>query len=159
MMKSVHAPFKTAAVPDNASRGALLILVVAMLFNAVLAAVNAHGVHLGSGHVMLCEAAIMFAACIHCAKNSVRVSDNWPSLFFIYVILVLFFWSVLLNQNIYVKSVRDMLLMPIFIALGGLANERGLIKTMRYLTAVLIVFMVIEGWATELYVSLFQPAS
>lgn len=157
-MNSRKAPLSAAVVEHQISKGALTIVLLGILFNAVLAAVNARGVRLNAGHVMLTELTIMALACAFIWFKSKRLSDHWRSLLFVYIIVVLFFWAIMLNQNIYIKSVRDMLLIPVFVILGGLAEEKSLIKAMRYLTALLVAVMFVEGWFTSIYVSVFKPA-
>jgi len=157
-MTTSKASLCAATKQLQASRGAILILLLAVLYNAFLAFINSHGFRLNPGHVMISEAAILFLACCYILIKSTNLSEHWRSFVFVYIIFVLFFWSILMNQNVYIKAVRDMIIMPVFVLLGCLAVEKDLIRMMRYLTAVLAAFMVLEGWFTNIYVSIFQPA-
>lgn len=157
-MKSPNAFAITKIEPPSISNGAIYIVLLGTLFNALLAIANAHLAFLNDGHVMISEVLILILACSYILKNSESTHTYENSLIFTYVVMVLFFWTTLFYQGIYIKSVRDMILMPIFIVLGGLATEKGLLKMMRFLVAITVIFMIMEGWATSIYTSIFKPA-
>jgi putative polymerase len=141
------------------SNGALFIVLISILFNSFLAMINAHATRLNQGHVMITEVLILTTACWYIWKNTEKLSENWESITFLYIIIILFFWMIYFNYWPNIKSIRDMILIPIFLILGRLAEEKGLIKMMRILTIILVGFMLMEGWFTEIYVYIFQPAS
>nr|WP_315427320.1 hypothetical protein [uncultured Albidiferax sp.] len=153
----VHSP--TIKEQHSASNGALCIVVLATIFNSLLAFINGNITYLNESHVAISEAIILSFTCYYIWTRYKSLKQHWLSLSFIYAILLIFLWVSLFYQSIYIKSVRDMMLISIFIILGGLAEEKGLIKMMRLLTAALFFFMIMEGWFTDLYVFIFKPAA
>lgn len=158
-MKYTKANSLVKEEQHSVSNGALFIVLLATLFNSLLAIINGNIAHLNEGHVVISEAAILATACYYIWKKYNNLKQHWLSFSFIYAIILIFLWVSLFYQNIYIKSIRDMMLIPIFVILGGLAEEKGLIKMMRFLTIAIFSVMIIEGWFTDLYVLIFKPAA
>jgi len=150
---------KVQEIRHAISNGALMIVFISVLLNAILAAINAHVTYLNQGHVMISEFLILVMACGYIWLKIDRLSEHWRSVVFTYIIIIIFFWMIFFNTTPNIKFVRDMALIPIFLTLGTMAEEKGLVKMIRILTVVVVAFMLMEGWFTDVYVSIFKPAS
>ena len=158
-MISFDNKLKVQEIRHTVSNGALMIVFISVLLNAILAVINAHVTYLSQGHVMISEFLILMVACGYIGLKIDHLLQQWRSIIFIYIIVIIFLWMTFFNITPNIKSIRDMALIPIFLILGTLAEEKGLVKMMRTLTVVIVAFMLMEGWFTDAYVSIFKPAS
>lgn len=77
---------------------------------------------------------------------------------FMLAMLLCFIIVSVANETLYVKSVRDMLLIAVFFTMGGFITEKSLILSFRILSIVVLAVMVIENFATDLYAAIFKPS-
>lgn len=135
-----------------------MLLALAISYNAFLAIINAHVFHLNSASVMLTELVVLILAGLLIVTSSQKIPRVTWHIVFAYTIVVLSLWGAMFNYSLYLKGIRDMLLMPIFFILGSYVEEEDLKKTVRWVTLVVMVIMIVEGWFTHIYVSVFEPA-
>jgi hypothetical protein len=135
-----------------------LILLAAVLYNAGLAFLNAHGVSVGQTDVALVEIAIVFCAALYVVYRMNSLKGLALPLVFSGLAFSLFAYVSIVNEQIFIKSLRDVMLILIFFLLGGLVKEKALLTAMRAITFLVMFFLAIEVWFLETYVSLFQPA-
>ncbi len=135
-----------------------LLLLGAILYNAMLAVINAHVMPVGATGVALAETFLVFCGIGYAALNIRSYENIYAPLFFILFMLLIFAYVSFVNEHFYPKSFRDMLLIVVFFMLGGLASERNIIIAFRAVTIIILAFMVIENFWTSLYVNIFEPA-
>ena len=140
------------------SVAACLLLALAISYNAFLAIINAHIFRLSPSIVMLTELIILMIASLLIINNSRNIPRMTWHLSFVYFIILISLWGALFNSGIYFKGIRDMLLMPIFFILGSYIEEKNLKKLVRWITLVVFAIMILEGWFTSIYVSIFAPS-
>lgn len=136
-----------------------IVLLAAVFYNCGLAFMNAHGIPVGTLHVALTEAVIVAVSLVYIVFKIKTFPNIMPPFFFMVFMICMFLYVSFLNEHLYPKALRDMLLVAVFFMIGGTASEKGLLTTFRFITMAVVLVMVIEGWMTELYVSLFQPAN
>lgn len=136
-----------------------LLLMAAVFYNAFLAVMNAHGLSLNQGYVSITEILIVLLAMGFAGIKIASLPNIRPLLLFSLFMIFAITLVAIVNQYIYLKSLRDILLIVVFFVVGGLAGEKNLFLTFRYLCAVVLLFMLIENYLTGFYVALFEPSS
>ena len=131
---------------------------LAVLYNTILSVVNAHVMPISNSRVAASEAVIVTACLVYIAFR-IRVLPNiFPPLIFLLGAFIGFLIVSLANDTLFIKGIRDVLLIVTFFLMGGLINEKSLIWVFRILSWLVLVFMLVENYATELYVHIFEPA-
>ncbi|OIN85244.1 MAG: hypothetical protein AUJ12_10305 [Alphaproteobacteria bacterium CG1_02_46_17] len=136
-----------------------LFLGLAVVYNAILAILNAHVMHVSQGTVVMAEGIIVLGACAYMATKLKFLKNCQPIFLFQLVMLVIFLGVTLLSEYLNVKAFRDIFLITVFTLLGTLTSEKKIIKLFTILAAITLFFLLIEAYATELYAGLFNPAS
>lgn len=119
------------------------LLGAALLFNFALAFVNANGVTLTRGHVIVAEVLIVGAALALCLRFWSAAMIPWAAL--IWFMLTSFVLLSLLRGFTDPKHIRDVLIMPIFIMLGIVYARGDLVRLVCKLQFVVLVFMIFEA--------------
>jgi putative polymerase len=136
-----------------------LLLMAAVFYNSFLAVINAHAMHLNQGYVSITEIFIVLLAMCFAGMKITFLPNIRPVLLYsLFMALALLFVAIV-NEYIYLKSFRDILLIVVFFVVGGLAGDKNLFLTFRYICAVVLFFMLIENYLTGFYVALFEPSS
>lgn len=135
-----------------------LLLMAGMFYNAGLAFLNANIMSIGTLHVALTEAVVLAVSVVYLASKIRAFPNIMPPVVFLVFMGMMFLLVSFLNEHFFPKSLRDMILVAVFFMIGGTVTERNLIASFRFVTAAILSFLLIEGWMTELYVSLFEPA-
>ncbi len=131
-----------------------ILLVLSMFVNLILAFLHARGAPMSSGIVMAVQALITALAVP--AFLSPRVRLRQTALFALSFIL---FSAIVMNflNPFNIKTIYDIVLIPIYIALGMSASYIRP-KWMNYLLIFVFVIVLLEIFAPEIYVALFDPA-
>lgn len=136
-----------------------LLLLAGMFYNAGLAFLNAHIMTIGTLHVALTEAVILAVSVVYIASKIRTFPNIMPPVVFLVFMGMMFLFVSFLNEHFFPKALRDMILVAVFFMIGGTLNERSLLASFRFITAAILSFLLIEGFLTELYVWLFEPAN
>lgn len=134
------------------------VAILAVLFNAVLAFSSARGMNIGQSHVIAGEFAIVAMASFFIGLKAGSYKNILLPLLFILGMAGTFLTVSLVNESINLKAFRDMILIVVFFMLGGQCRERSIVSVFRFVTAVVVLFMLVEAFSTELYVWLFAPS-
>ena len=131
-----------------------LVVVAAVVFNAALAAINAHVTPLSQASVIGVEVALVLAAHIVATANYRPQMLTWYAL----IILLLLFaiWRSLALEQIEARYLRDVLLIPTFIVLGMTFDRRYLVRTVVVVHAIVLVVLVVEAVDSSVYSELFR---
>ena len=144
----------TAGEADLISRLAPFIAAGALFFNALLAAVNANVMALGSSHVMLAEIALAGTA-LTLALRSWR-PHMFPWFALIYFLAVLFFVGIVINQDINLKYLRDAIIFPIYVLLGMVWAGQRFVPVLVGIQVVVFVVFVVEALSPAAYAQIFN---
>jgi putative polymerase len=155
---TAHAPTHLVA-PEAAGAGTLRLLppalvVAAVVFNAVLAIVNAHVRPLSPAHVIAAEVAIVAAAHVIALANYKPQMTVWYALSGILVLFALY--RSFAFGAIEAKYLRDVLLIPTFVVLGMTFDQRGLTRLVVLVHALVLAFLLLEALNTDAYSALFR---
>jgi len=136
-----------------------IFVLAAILYNAVLAIINAYVVPVNATHVMGAEILIVAAGFAFIAAHIRYIPTIIAPLSLLAISVLIFLYVSFVQESFYIKSFRDILLIVVFFLLGGIATEKTLISTFRIASIVTLIFLLVEVFYTDLYVSIFQPAS
>lgn len=128
---------------------AAFIVTAAVTFNFVLAFVNANAMAVNRGHIVLAEVLIVGAALGVSLLFWTPAMRRWVWLmwFMIFTFLIM---SVL-NQNVNIKLIRDVIIMPIFVMLGMVYAKGNYVRLIIILQTIVLAVMVFEGAAPDLF--------
>ncbi len=135
-----------------------MAVLLAVLYNAILSIINAHFFTLNASIVVASEILIVVPCLAYIALRIRELPNLFPPLLFFLVAFLGFIIVSIANETLYVKAVRDVLLIVTFFLMGGLITEKSLITAFKILGWLVLIFMVVENYATEIYAALFKPA-
>jgi len=148
-LHNVPAPPKA---PD--SLFPVVLVVTAVLFNAVLAVVNGSVMSLSSKHIIISEILIVglaqYYALIHFRQKMM------PWFFFIAVVGMFTTLRMLVTGEVEVKYFRDLLLVQTFIVLGMATSQRRVIQTFIIITAIVLVGIIFEASSIKSFSNFFE---
>jgi len=137
----------------------VFLLYAGVFYNAVLAIVNAHIAKIDQALVMLTEGLILVVAAAYLV---IRLRALKGDFVFIGVSLLfytlLFVWVSATNESLFVKALRDIVIILIFYLLGTQCSAAQLTRAFRLITLVTVGVLLVEGLAVDLYAAIFQPA-
>ena len=136
---------------------AATIVCAAVVFNLGLAFLNAHLLGVTRGHVILVEIFIVGAALTICMMSANQLMLPWATVFWLLATILLV--SALVRQSFEPKHFRDILLIPIFIALGTSFAKGNIIRLFCFLQAVILAVAIFEALAPNAFGGIFNPAS
>jgi putative polymerase len=156
---SVQPVSPAAAPPGSADAGLLPIVLVllAVLFNAALAIVNAHFARLSTGSVVGAELLIVAAAHAVVLRNYRPQMLPWYAMMCVAVLFALIRGAVV--GHFEPKFLRDVLLIPTFMMLGMTVSLRRLTAPIAVLHAIIVGCVLFEAISTPAYSNLFEVRS
>ena len=129
----------------------------AVLFNLGLALLNANILGIGRGLVIFAEVIILAAAVAICARSFNRLMIPW--IIVASLLAILFIILSMFRQSIEPKYFRDVLVIPVFIALGLTFAKGNIVKLFVTLQAFILAVMIFEGVWTNLFGNTVNPLS
>lgn len=154
---SVHAGLGDTLVGSERREPVILpgaILIAALSFNAVLAVVNAHVTPLTSAVVIACEVTIVTAALVIALLGYRKEMDIW--FVFAGLLLLVALFRSLATQQLEAKSLRDVVLIPMFVVLGMSFDRRRLTQLVLLIHAIVLAVLLLEIVNTSLYSDIFK---
>jgi putative polymerase len=127
----------------------------AVVFNFVLAFLNAHFSGLNRGTVILAEVLIVFMALVICLLSKHRLMVPWVGV--VWFLLTIFVVLSMVRQSYDLKHLRDVLLIPVFIALGMTFAKGNIVRLFCGLQAVILAVMVFEALAPQTFAQIVKP--
>lgn len=152
-----YDPVRNDASPNQAAFLAGLLLMSAVLFNAVLAIVNARVTPLSPPLVIASEVLIVAGAHLVALTHFRARMAPWYALIGIFVLFALFRSFALGEPE--VKYLRDVILIPSFIVLGMTFPRRRLTQLLVALQLVVLAGLTLELAAPDAYSALFSIKS
>ncbi|MET0373498.1 MAG: hypothetical protein ABW128_04480, partial [Rhizorhabdus sp.] len=149
-----------AASPAAADRLQVLAIgtiLAGLLYNAVLAWANAHGLSVGMPVVVVCEALVLLAATFVIVASGRHPLDSVPVLVFGFFLLDALVVS-LVSGQLFIDMARNGAIIALFLMLGVRLGRPALRSAFLWATVLVGVVMVLELVAVEAYAALFRPA-
>ena len=145
-------PQNAGTAPD--SLFPVVLVVIAVLFNAVLAVINGSVMSLGSKHIILSEILIVGAAQYYALVHFNRKMLPW--FFFIAVVGMFTVLRMLVTGEVQVKYFRDLLLVQTFIVLGMATPQRRVMQTFFIITAIVVAGIAFEAISLKSFSNFFE---
>ena len=141
------------------SDGFIVIVVLSsVIYNAVLALINAHVMALSFSHVALTEIGILAAVLVYILRRGIYVQDMAIFLYLIATFVMMLYVSVL-NRAPVVDYFRNILIIFCFAAAGTWANAQTVKSAFKIACSLVLLVLMIEIFAIGLYETLFYPMS
>ena len=148
MTAAITIPRPPAATSQAPAQAICVVLVAgAVLFNFVLAAVNRQILPLSALEVQAAEAAILAGAVGMATVHFRHAMRPWLALIWVLTLVAVARWSWL--GYVDAKTLRDVIIIPVFICLGIAAGSRSLSTLVVTLQAIVLSVMLWEGFAPE----------
>ncbi|HOO50503.1 MAG TPA: hypothetical protein PLK94_04355 [Alphaproteobacteria bacterium] len=155
----IETPQEKAQDPFDRLLAPVLFLGAAVIYNAILAMLNAHVMHVSQGTVIVAEGIIVLGAVAYLMTKLSLVRNCPEVLLFQLAMLVIFLGVTLLSEFLNVKAFRDIFLITVFFLLGTMTSRKRIIQVFTILTILTLFFLLMEAYATDAYAGLFNPAS
>lgn len=127
-----------------------------MLYNGVLAIINAHVTPLGFAHAALTEIVILFAAILFILRKGLYEEDLGILLFMAFTLAMAVYMSVI-NRMVYVDYFRNILIIFCFAVLGTWCNRATIRAAFTLSLAAVMLVLACEVFSLTLYADLFAP--
>lgn len=150
--RRLSARERNQAVPES-KYAAIALVFLAIVFNAVLAIINAHAVALSPSTVIACEVAIVAAAHLVILRNFQASMFPWYGMMLAIIVFAMIRAAVV--GHFEPKYARDMLLIPTFVMLGMTVPTERIKVLIVTLHCVVVAGVLFEAIATDLYSTLF----
>lgn len=137
---------------------AILLVVAGVIYNGVLAFLNAHGFYVGRPLVVLSEIIILSGAGFYILMAGARRIDGAPPLFLAFFLLTAMAISAA-TGGIFVEMARNAAIIALFIMVGEQISLATLKKTFIVSAIAVAAVLAIEIASVETYASLFDPAA
>lgn len=128
--------------PAFADISAATLMVATVIFNALLAFVNGHLFGLSNNTVVMTQAFIVVAAGATALAAQPFGVSRWVGL--AWALLVLNFALMLARSSFDPKPIGDLLVLPVFAALGLCTTKKTLFRTLLILQVLLVLFVIWE---------------
>lgn len=136
---------------------ALALIVVAVIYNAILATLIARGLPLGYSSVAAVEVFITFACLTLSLSTGISSRDIVPLALLWFIAGLALIASISFDQ-IYIGSIRNFALIAVFCMLGQRMDLKFIRKAFFIASALTLVVLIWEIISVESYASFFSPA-
>ncbi len=133
------------------------IVVIAVCYNGFLAFVNANIISLNYSIVALTEISVLMLVLGLILHSGLEMSDS-REIILITSIVVLALIISILNQKLFIDSIRNFLVIVAFFLLGKRASEQTVHNVFFIISSVVFVFLLLEIFALDIYVQILKPA-
>ncbi|MEA1988682.1 MAG: hypothetical protein U9N57_05690 [Pseudomonadota bacterium] len=133
------------------------IVLMAVFYNTLLAIINASVFSLSSSMVVLSEILILSVIMLLILWSQIEKSEIREVMFISFIVVLAILIS-LVNQQLFIDSIRNFLIIVAFYLLGKRATESTIHKIFFVASLVVALFLLIEMFALDLYVQVLQPA-
>lgn len=156
---ALHDP-QTRSVPEPAREHGRLVRVVvplAVMYNGLLAIINAHVMPLGFAHVALVEISLLFVSLLYLLYRGLS-QEALPIITLVGFFAVVMLYTSAANGMLFVDFFRNVLIIAVFCQLGMLTDGRSLAFVFRISCLFILSVLLVEIFFTRVYEDLFYPA-
>ena len=134
------------------------VVLSSVLYNSVLAMINANVMRLGFAHVALTEILILFAGLVFILRKGLYEEDVGVLIFAVFTLAMAAYMSAV-NRTVFIDYFRNVLIIFCFAVLGTWSN-RATVRTAFKLSCWFVLGgLIIEIFLLDLYGTLFYPMS
>ncbi|MDI7860620.1 hypothetical protein MRS76_01510 [Rhizobiaceae bacterium n13] len=146
----------TAAENQKVDRFVVFVVLAAVLYNGVLAIINASVAPLAFSHVALTEITILAAALVFILRKGIYARDLSILLYLLFTFALTVYVSVV-NGAPLVDYFRNILIVFCFALVGTSANAQTVKLAFRVACGLVLVVLLMEIFTIDLYENLFYP--
>jgi len=151
---------QTRSVPEPVQEHGQLVRVVvplAVMYNGLLAIINAHVMPLGFAHVALVEITLLFVSLLYLLYRGLS-QEALPIVTLVGFFALVMVYTSAANGMLFVDFFRNVLIIAVFCQLGMLTDDRSLAFVFRICCACILSVLLVEIFFTRIYEDLFYPA-
>jgi hypothetical protein len=155
----LHDPH-TRSVPEPVREHGRLVRVVvplAVMYNGVLAIINAHVMPLGFAHVALVEITLLFVSLLYLLYRGLS-QEALPIVALVGFFALIMLYTSVANGMAFVDFFRNVLIIGIFCQLGMMTDQRSLAFVFRICCVFILSVLLVEIFFTRIYEDIFYPA-
>ncbi|WP_313524451.1 hypothetical protein [Shinella sp.] len=134
----------------------IAVAVSSVLYNGVLALINAHVMPLGFAHVALTEILILFAGLLYILRKGLYEEDIGVLLFTVFTLVMAIYMSAI-NRMVFVDYFRNILIIFCFATLGTWSNRATVKAAFLLSLGAVMAVLLCEIFSLTLYADLFKP--
>jgi putative polymerase len=134
------------------------IVLLAVGYNALLAVVNGNVFSVNFKMAAGFEFLILLSAIGIIVKTEFSILDIKEISLIVFVVIIALLISIV-NQYLFIDSIRNFLIIALFVMLGRRISAENLHKLFFVVSFIVFSFLLIEVFALDLYVHIFNPAS
>lgn len=142
----------------STQKAIVLIVVLAVCYNAILAFINANILTLNFAMVAATELLILAASLWLIYRTGITKYDINEIVLIVFIVFSATLIS-LINQTIFIDSVRNILIISLFVMLGRRLTFETVEKVAFWVALVVFTVLFVEVFLLSTYVDLFHPAS
>ena len=132
------------------------VVVSSVLYNCVLAVINAHGMRIGFAQVALTEILILFAGLVLILRKGLFEEDVGILLFAVFTLAMAAYMSAI-NRMVFVDYFRNILIIFCFATLGTWSNRATVKAAFLLSLAAVMAVLLCEIFSLTLYADIFKP--
>ena len=155
---ALYSKARTGLVRSNLTSKEFVItatVFAAVTMNFFFAMVNAHVVGLTRNQIILGEILIVLVCVLACYRSFNKLMIPWIAL--VWMLGIIFLLMSLFRESIEAKYFRDVLIIPIFVALGLAFAKGNIVRLFAILQALVLGVMLVEGLFVDLFGELVNP--
>jgi hypothetical protein len=133
------------------------LAIAGMVYNGLLAILNAHGFAIGRNHVIAAEILILAAGGVVILASGPRRGDGAAAAFAAFFILDALVVS-MLNNDFFVDMARNAAIVSVFMMLGARIDSRHLNRCFTIAAIIVLAVLLLEMVSEQAYARLFAPA-
>lgn len=150
--------FKLQIKQDFNQNAIFLIVVLAVTYNALLSFINSHLFGVSFAMVAITEFLILISAIIIILKMGLTRFDS-IDIFLILMGVTSAFVISIINQTVFIDSIRNILIIALFVMLGRRIDQKNLQQIFWIVSLIIAFFLILEIADLAAFAKLLNPAS
>lgn len=142
--------------PEGRNDYVIAVAASSVVYNSMLAIINAHVMPLSFSHVAAAEILILLAGLFFILGKGMSRDDIGISCFMAFTLVIAFYMSAI-NRIVFVDYLRNILIVFCFATLGSWANRRTVKAAFMVSLAVVMSVLLCEIFSLPLYADIFEP--
>ena len=136
----------------------IAVVVASVVYNAILAMINAANIPLGFTHVAITESIILLTAMLYIIRKGLFAEDMVP-LFYLGFTMVISVYLSIINNAPVIEFLRNIMIIFCFFVAGTWANVRTVRYAFMISCGLVLAVLILEILNGTLYGDLFNPLS
>ena len=134
-----------------------VVVPLAVMYNGLLAIINAHVMPLGFAHVAIVEIMLLFVSLLYLLYRGLS-REAVPIVGLVGFFALVMLYTSAVNGMLFVDFFRNVLIIAVFCQLGMMSDGRSLAFVFRISCVFILSVLLVEIFFTRIYEDLFYPA-